>query len=155
MMTEANLYYELKDIANYQRIIKEAIEKNPNDAELYFNLGVTNSNSKNAGEAEKYFKRAIELKSDYTDAYINLSELKLRDDEKYVNEMSKLGTSAADTKKYESIKVSRTKMFTEALPYLEKANELDSKNDAVSKTLLSVYKAMEMTEKAKGLKAKM
>lgn len=155
MMTEANLYYELKDISNYQRIIKEAIEKNPNDAELYFNLGVTNSNSKNALEAEKYFKKAIELKSDYTDAYINLSELKLRDDEKYVNEMSKLGTSVTDTKKYDNIKASRTKMFTDALPYLEKANDLDPKNDAVSKTLLSVYKAMEMTEKAKALKAKL
>ncbi len=155
MMAEANLYYELKDIPNYQRVIKEAIEKKPNDPELYFNLGVTNSNSKMPVEAEKYFKKAIELKPDYTDAYINMSELKLRDDEKFVNDMSKLGTSVADTKKYDVIKANRTKMFTDALPYLEKAYELDSKNDAVSKTLLSVYKAMEMTEKAKALKAKM
>lgn len=155
MMAEANLYYELKDIPNYQRIIKEAIEKNPNDAELYFNLGVTNSNSKVPDEAEKYFKKAIELKPDYVDAYINISELKLRDDEKYVNEMSKLGTSIADTKKYDTVKAKRTKMFSDALPYLEKANELDSKNEAVAKTLLSVYKAMEMTQKAKDLKAKM
>lgn len=155
IMTEANLYYELKDIPNYQRIIKEAIEKKPNDPELYFNLGVTNSNSKMPVEAEKYFKKAIELKPDYTDAYINMSELKLRDDEKFVNDMSKLGTSVADTKKYDAIKANRSKMFADALPYLEKAYELDSKNDAVAKTLLSVYKAMEMTQKAKDLKAKM
>jgi tetratricopeptide (TPR) repeat protein len=155
MMTEANLYYELKDIPNYQRVIKEAIDKNPNDAELYFNLGVTNSTSKNTAEAEKYFKKAIELKPDYTDAYINMSELKLRDDEKYYNEMAKLGTSAADTKKYEVIKVNRSKMFMDAIPYLEKAFELDSKNEAVAKTLLTVYKAMEMTAKVNALKAKM
>ncbi len=155
MMSEANLYYELKDIPNYQRIIKEAIEKNPNDPELYFNLGVTNSNSKLPVEAEKYFKKAIELKPDYTDAYINMSELKLRDDEKFVNDMSKLGTSVADTKKYDVIKANRSKMFADALPYLEKAYELDSKNDAVAKTLLSVYKAMDLTQKAKDLKAKM
>ena len=155
MMTEANLYYELKDMTNYQRVIKEAIEKNPTDAELYFNLGVTSSTATSGMEAEKYFKKAIELKPDYTDAYINLSELKLRDDEKFVNAMSKLGTSAADTKKYEVIKANRSKMFSDALPFLEKAYELDSKNEAVSKTLLSVYKAMEMNDKAKALKAKM
>ena len=155
MMTEANLYYELKDIPNYQRIIKEAIDKTPNNAELYFNLGVTNSNSNSPIDAEKYFKKAIELKPDYTDAYINMSELKLREDEKFVNDMSKLGTSAADTKKYDAIKASRSKMFNDAIPYLEKAYELDSKNEAVAKTLLSVYKAMEMTQKAKDLKAKM
>ncbi len=155
MMTEANLYYELKDIKNYERVIKEAIEKNPADAELYFNLGVTSSNSKNTADAEKYFKKAIELKPDYADAYINMSELKLRDDEKFVNDMSKLGTSAADQKKYDIIKASRSKMFSEAMPFLEKAYELDPKNEAVAKTLLSVYRAMEMNEKAKALKAKM
>ena len=155
MMTEANLYYEQKDMVNYQRVIKEAIEKNPNDAELYFNLGVTSSNAATTADAEKYFKKAIELKSDYTDAYINLSELKLRDDEKFVNDMSKLGTSVTDTKKYETIKANRAKMFTEALTYLEKSYELDPKNEAVAKTLLSVYKAMEMNDKAKALKAKM
>jgi hypothetical protein len=41
------------------------------------------------------------------------------------------------------------------LPYLEKASELDGTNEEVKSTLLSVYRALEMTEKAKALKAKM
>ena len=155
MMAEANLYYELKDIPNYQRVIKEAIEKSPNDAELYFNLGVTSSNSKFTADAEKYFKKAIELKPDYIDAYVNMSELKLREDANLINQMSKLGTSESDTKKYDILKANRIKMFNEALPFLEKSYELDSKNEAVTKTLLSVYKAMDLTEKVKALKAKM
>jgi hypothetical protein len=41
------------------------------------------------------------------------------------------------------------------IPYLKKANELDPKNQDVSKTLLGVYKALEMTAEAKALKATM
>ena len=155
MMTEANLYYELKDIPNFERIIKEAIQKNPNDAELYFNLGVTSSTAKNTAEAEKYFKKAIELKPDYVDAYVNMAELKLRDEDKFSTEASKLGTSVADTKKYDALVVARKKNLNDVLPFLEKAYDLDSKNEAVAKTLLSVYKNLEMNDKAKALKAKM
>jgi TPR repeat protein len=45
--------------------------------------------------------------------------------------------------------------MTNALYYLEKASELDGTNEEVKGTLLSVYRALEMTEKAKALKAKM
>jgi hypothetical protein len=40
------------------------------------------------------------------------------------------------------------------LPYLEKAYELQPDNDAAKKTLMSVYNALEMTDKYKALKAK-
>ncbi len=46
-------------------------------------------------------------------------------------------------------------MFNSALPYLEKAFELDAKNEDVANTLLNVYGALEMTDKKKALKAKM
>jgi hypothetical protein len=41
------------------------------------------------------------------------------------------------------------------LPYLEKAVEIKPDNDAAKRTLLSVYNALEMTDKYKALKAKM
>ncbi len=155
LMTEAGLYYDMNDIPGYQKLIKEAIDKNPNDASLYYNLGVTSSSAKDLVSSEKYFKKAIEIKPDYLEAYISLAELKLRDDQKFVDQMSKLGTSAADMKKYDVVKANRTKMFNDALPFLEKAYELKPTDSEVSKTLLSVYKAMEMTEKVKAMKAKM
>ena len=155
LMSEAGLYYEMKDIPNYQRLIKEAIDKNPNDPSLYYNLGVTSAGAKDIVSAEKYYKKAIEIKPDYLEAYISLAEIKLRDDQKYVDQMSKLGTSAADMKKYDVVKANRTKMFNDALPFLEKAYEIKPTDEEVSKTLLSVYKAMELTDKVKALKAKM
>ena len=112
--------------------------------------------SKNSGlEAETYYKRAIEIKPDYVNAYLNLAILKLDADKKLFDEMQKLGNSDKDNKRYEVLKKQREVVFTSALPYLEKASELDGTNEEVKGTLLSVYRALEMTEKAKALKAKM
>jgi hypothetical protein len=68
--------------------------------------------------------------------------------------MNKLGTSAKDMKRYDVLKTQREELFKSIIPYLEKAVELDPKNIDVSKTLLNVYSALEMTDKMKPLKAK-
>lgn len=153
-LAEANIYLDLKDFETYKKLVGEVLEKNPNDADLVYNLGVIASKS-NPTEAEKYYKRAIEIKPDYVNAYLNLAILKLDADKKYIDEMNKLGNSEKDNKRYEVIKKMRNDNFMVTLPYLEKAYELDPKNADVGSTLLNVYGALEMTDKKKALKAKM
>ena len=154
IITEAELYLNNKDFDTYTRLVTEALEKNPNNVDLVYNLGVISSNANKIDEAKKYYKRAIELDPNYFNALFNLSELILRDDGKYVTEMNKLGTSEKDNKRYEVIKAERNKNFKSVLPYLEKAVELKGDDLAARKTLLSVYNALEMTDKFKALKAK-
>jgi tetratricopeptide (TPR) repeat protein len=139
----------------FTRLVNEALANDPNNKLLYFNLGVTSANANKLDEAEKHYKKAIEIDPNYFDALLNLSELKLRGDEKFVNEMNKLGTSEKDNKKYEVLKSERAKNFNSILPYLEKAVEVKPDDEAAKKTLLSVYNALEMTDKYKALKAKM
>ena len=155
ILTEANLYLETKDYVTYKKLISEVLEKNPNDADLIFNLGVISTTANNTVEAEKYYKRAIEIKPDYVNAYLNLAILKLDADKKLFEEISKLGNSEKDNKRYLVLKKQREAVFLDALPYLEKASELDPSNNEVKATLLNVYGALEMTEKKKALKAKM
>lgn len=152
IITEANLY--INDTDAYKKLIGEALAKNPNNVELLFNLGVVSANAGKLQEAEDYYNKAIAINPDYVNAYLNVSELKLRADEKFVTEMNKLGTSEKDNKRYEIIKAEREKNFKSILPYLEKAYQLQPENDAAKKTLISVYNALEMTDKAKALKAK-
>ncbi len=155
ILTEANLYLDTKDYDTYKKLITEVLAQSPNDADLVFNLGVISYNAKNFVEAETYYKRAVEIKPDYVNAYLNLAILKLDADKKLFEEIQKLGNSEKDNKRYEVLKKQREAIFTSALPYLEKASELDGTNEEVKGTLLSVYRALEMTEKAKALKAKM
>jgi tetratricopeptide (TPR) repeat protein len=155
ILTEANLYLETKDYETYKKLIGEVLKNNPNDADLLFNLGVLSGNAKNTADAEKYYNKVIEIKPDYINAYINLAALKLEDEKPIIDEMNKLGTSAKDMKRYDELKVKRNNLFKSTIPYLKKAVELDPKNEDVSKTLLNVYSALEMTAEYKALKAKM
>lgn len=154
ILTEADLYFKLNDFPKYKELVEQALAANPNDADLIFNLGVVSTETKQYDEAEKYYNKVIQLKPDYVNAYLNLSDLKLKPDGKIVEEMNKLGTSAADLKKYDNLKAERVKLFNSALPLLEKANELDPENDIVKSNLLTVYNFLEMTDKYKALKAK-
>ena len=154
IVTEADLFLKVNDFDNYKRLVNEALEKEPNNVDLVYNLGVVSVNGNKLDEAEKYYKRAIELDPNYFNALLNLSELKLRGDEKLVVEMNKLGTSDKDNKRFEVIKAEREKNFKSILPYLEKAVELKPDDEAARKTLLSVYNALQMTDKYNALKAK-
>ena len=154
MLTEADLYLKLEDFVTYKKLISEVLQKNPNDADLLFNLGVITAKTDIVG-AEDYYKKAIAIKPDYVNAYLNLSILKLDGEKKIIAEMNKLGTSEKDNKKYEVLKKQREDVFKSAIPYLEKANELNPENEDVAITLLNVYSALEMTDKKKALKEKM
>ncbi|MGL2964177.1 tetratricopeptide repeat protein [Flavobacterium sp. RSB2_4_14] len=155
ILTEADLYLKLNDFDTYTRLVNEALAKDPNNVDLVYNLGVISANANKLDEAEKHYKRALEIDPNYFNANLNLAELKLRADEKFVTEMNKLGTSEKDNKRYEALKLEREKNFKSVLPYLEKAVELKPDNESAKKTLLSVYNALEMTDKYKALKAKM
>jgi tetratricopeptide (TPR) repeat protein len=152
IMTEANLYLELKDETTYKKLITEVLEKNPNDADLVYNLGVI-SGKTNIVEAEKYYLKAIAIDPKYLNAYLNLAIIKLDAEKGVITQMNKLGTTPADNKKYEVLKVQRQNIFKSAIPFLEKCVELDPSNYEAAKTLLNVYNALEIMDKAKALKA--
>jgi tetratricopeptide (TPR) repeat protein len=154
LLTEANLYLETKDFVRYKELITQVLEKNPNDADLVFNLGVISANSKDVANAEKYYAKAIEINPKYVNAYINLAALKLEREKPIIDEMNKLGTSDKDMKRYEILKKERLAIFKSVIPSLEKAFDVDPKNEAVSSTLLNVYSALEMSAEKKALQAK-
>lgn len=154
-LTEANLYLDAKDYTSYKRVIEEVLQKSPNDADLYYNLGVISGTANNPADAEKYYLKAIEINPKYSNAYLNLAIVKLDSDTKLVEEMNGLGNSAKDNKRYEELKRQREKVFSDALPYLEKVVELSPDNLDAKQTLLNVYTSLDMTDKYKALKATM
>ena len=129
------------------------MEKVPNNVDLVFNLGVISSNNKDPKGAEKYYLRAIEINPNYANAYFNLSALKIDESQVLLEQMNKLGTSTADNKKYEALKKQRDAILEVVVKHLEKTISLDDKNTPAKTTLVSVYNALEMTDKAKALKA--
>jgi hypothetical protein len=84
-----------------------------------------------------------------------MAALKLEAEGPIIAKMNKLGNSDKDMKSYAVLKTERQNIFKSVIPYLEKAMEVDSKNEDVANTLLNVYSALEMTAQKKALEAKM
>lgn len=154
MLAEADLYLKLKDNASYSRVVNEILAKEPNNADLIYNLGVLAIDADKLDEATAKFNRVIEINPNYANAYVNLAAVKLRADEVLVEKINNLSTSASDNKKYEQLRAERTKLFQSILPLLEKAHALDPENDIVIDNLISVYGFLEMSDKRKTLRAK-
>jgi tetratricopeptide (TPR) repeat protein len=154
-LAEADLYLENKDYASYKKTIDPILKKNQNDVDLVYNLGVLSAKAQNTTDAENFYLKAITLNPKYVNAYINLSFLKLDEGETINEEMNKLGTSAVEMEKYDTLKVKRDNVYKKAIPYLQKVIEINPEDEDTPKSLLSVYNALEMTAEYKELKAKL
>jgi tetratricopeptide (TPR) repeat protein len=156
VMAEANLYLQTNDTETYKKLITEVLAKNPNDADLLYNLGVISSKTKEGyAEAEKYYLKAIAIDPKYKNAYTNLVTLKLEDQTKIVNDINAIkGTSPAENKKYDALKLKLGNVYKSVLPYLEKVNTDFPEDNDVKSQLLFLYNALDMTDKFKALKAK-
>jgi len=157
--SQANIYLEMKQMDKYNETIKEVIEKDPNNPELYYNLGVGEDKQGNKAEAKTYYEKAISLNPKYSNAYNNIGALILDQEKSIVDEMNSLGTSNADYAKYDVLKEKRQNVYREAAPYLEKALEYrtDDKGTGrslgIARTLYGIYQQLGETSKADRIKA--
>lgn len=153
LLTEANVYYTMGDTMKFKELLEIAVQKDPSNPELQYNLGVISSEIDDFENAKKYYLRAIELKQDYVNAYINLSALILGQEESILDQMNNLGSSAADDRKYDELKAKRNQLYIDAIPYLESAISVDKNNYQAAKTLSNIYSAVGNTDKYKEYKA--
>ncbi len=144
LIDEANIYYKAGDNAKFKERLEEAISLNPTEPTLYYNVGVMNMDQKNINEAIKNFEKAIELKPDYADAYNNIGAAIIEKAAPIIDQMNK---SLSDFKKYDKLQAQQFEIYKQALPYYEKANELNPKSINIIQTLMGLYENLEMTDK--------
>jgi len=155
LLTEANLLLKLGKKSEFGDLMKVAIEQDPTNPNLYFNVGVISQEQGDTEEALKYYNKAIELDANYADAYVNLGALKLEKDRELVEEMN---NSLSNFKKYDAIKAKQMELYKEVLPIYEKARTLKKEKNKeedldLVRTLMSMYENLEMDDKFKEMKA--
>ena len=153
MYAEAKMYYESGDMINYKKIINEVIINDPNNPDLYYNLGVASAKNDEKEEALIYYTKAIELNPDYIEALINKAQLILDGESAIVEEMNALGTSNSDYDKYDLLKIKKNDIYREALPYLESASRLRPESMDIVITLKGIYGMLGMDEEENAMKA--
>lgn len=154
ILTEANVQLKMGNKEEFKKLIEMATEKDPNNAELQYNLGVVAAEAGDSDIAKTYYDKAIALNPDYADAYNNMAVMILAKEQTIVEQMNGLGTSSADNKKYDVLKEQRSQLYRDAAPYLEKTMSLRPENIDAAKTLMNIYSALGETAKFKEMKAK-
>ncbi|MBT8256048.1 MAG: tetratricopeptide repeat protein [Bacteroidia bacterium] len=153
--SEADLAYKMGDMAKYDKLMNEVVKVDPNNPELYYNLGVSAGQLGDDKKAKEYYRKAMELKPNYDLAQINMAALLLKGEGAIVEEMNGLGTSAADDRRYEELKQKRVDLYKEVLPYLESAVATRGDNVELVRTLMNIYSQLAMDDKYKAMKAKL
>jgi len=150
LIDEANIYYKAGDKDKFKERLEEAIRLNPTEPTLYYNVGVMNMDQENLDKAIENFKKAIELKPDYADAYNNIGTAIIQKTKPIIEEMNK---SLSDFKKYDKLQAQQFKIYKEALPYYEKAYEYNKTSISTMQTLMGLYENLEMTDKLNEIRA--
>lgn len=107
--------------------------------------------NKNMNKAADLYKKALELKEDYSDARYNLGAL-------YYNKAAQVLSMAAliptnEQELYDKRKKLSDELFKKAKPYIKQAKEEDPYNVAVLQTLSTIYAKLAMYDKVNELKA--
>ncbi len=157
MQAEADMYYKQGNVAKYKELMELIVAKDPENPDLLYNLGVSASRLGDNEQALSYYKKALELKPDYSSAQINVAALILGGEKQIVDEMNNLGTSSKDYARYDELKGKRDDLYKSAVPYLEGALKSDPDNVEAVRTLMNIFyqlddpKADTMKNKLKAL----
>lgn len=136
---QGNAYYKAGKTTEFVASLKNQLERNPNDAVNWFNLGVLQSNDPaTASEAENAFKKAVAIDPKMTNAYQNLTFLLMGDDEEAVKAIE-AAKKAGNTGNYNKLVQERRTRFTKAIPYAEKWHSLDRENTNAISILKGLY----------------
>ncbi|MBV9676516.1 MAG: tetratricopeptide repeat protein [Acidobacteriaceae bacterium] len=95
LIATGNRYHNQKKFKEASILYQKAIAKDKTNAEAYYRQGLNLLDDGNPVEASKYFRRAIDLKPDNTDATIKLAEIYLG---AYASNPAKLKNFLSDAK---------------------------------------------------------
>ena len=133
-------------------MLNVAIQKNPNDANLYNVMGrVYETGLKDYANAEKNFQIALEKDPNLTDALSNIGRIYYNQG---VNKLSE-ANMINDSKKYQEELGMAKDLFKKALPYYKKAHEAEPEKMDSMIALRGIYYNLNMGPELEAIEAEM
>ncbi|ABQ05464.1 tetratricopeptide repeat protein [Flavobacterium johnsoniae] len=102
--------------------------------------------------AAKYYESDLQLNPNCLDCCINLAYVKMQLKKEILDQMNQLGNSPKEMKEYDKLSAQKDEIVKSAIPYLKKALTIEPKNEEATKTLLGVYRSLDMTNEYNALK---
>jgi tetratricopeptide (TPR) repeat protein len=127
--------------------LNKAIEEEPKVAQYQYVKGNLLEMNKDIDGARAAFEKAIELKPDYAEAEASIGRL-------YYNQAVNMLLAANDIKDvtiYNQKVADATVVFKQALPYFEKAHQMNPKDADITSTLKKLYYRLQMDKEYQAL----
>ncbi|HOW40161.1 MAG TPA: tetratricopeptide repeat protein [Bacteroidales bacterium] len=146
-----DLYIKSGKNAEAQKYIKIAKEADPTNYTLYFASGIIFLNEENYDSAIPELQKSIDLNPEVFDTQYGIGAA-------YINkaaDMFKSANEIMDVKKYSEAVDAANAVYAKALPYMEKANQLNPEDVYTMRSLQELYYRMKLTDKYNAIKTKL
>jgi tetratricopeptide (TPR) repeat protein len=146
-----DLYIKSNKPDEAQKYIKVAKEADPNNSTLFFAAGIMYLNASKYDDAITELTKSIELNPNVYDAQYGLGAA-------YINKASDMFVKAndiMDVKKYSQAIDEANAVYAKALPYMEKAHEINPQDVYSMRSLQELYYRLKQTDKYNDIKAKL
>jgi len=150
-----NLLINMGKIDEARSNLEQAIESEPDNANLYFTLAVINDELKEQERAIKAYLKAIEIDPNHFEANFNYGVILINQANETIKESNSLGMSKADQKKARELEPVINQKLKDALPQWEKVHEINSSDRTAMETLAYIYTQLKMKEKANAMNKKL
>lgn len=142
-------------VGNEEKVIQdieEQISRDSNNATLYYYKGIAHSASENDEQALEAYKAALAIDPEHVDANLNTAAAIMNMSNKSIVALSEDKTLSNEeyAKRLEELKVN----MGEAVPYLEKAIEIDPSNTNALRNLKAYYDFIDDQEKSAEIQAR-
>ena len=140
-----NVYLNANKIDAAMKYLDIAIAQDPKNASYFFAQGTLYDKLQKPEEAAASYLKAIEYKEDYFDAYYNLGALYYNKGVKQVDVANLVPSNQPE--KYEVEKDKADVEFKKAIPYMEKAHEINPTDKFTLESLKTLYYRLKMLDK--------
>ncbi len=118
-----------------------AIERDPTNGSFYYARGVVFDRRGMFNEAVELYTKALELNPDDFNTNFNMGVIQYNKGVKMANDANEI----MDNNEYLKAKALADEQFKKALPYLEKANQIEPSETSTMETLKTLYWRLQMT----------
>ncbi len=152
MISLINLYLGAGKKNEAEKVLSDAIAVDPKNKELHYVVGTIYEGQERYDDAEAAYKKVLELDPGHSNALLGLGAVFFN---KAANLNTKINDLAIGDPKEDEYRKEMTENFKKALPYLEKAYEINPDNKEIVTSLRQAYYKTGDAAKAKEMKAKL
>ncbi|MDH5474538.1 MAG: hypothetical protein OEX22_02485 [Cyclobacteriaceae bacterium] len=132
-----------------------AIEKEPENPQLYFSLGILYQELEEVENAKKAYENSLVVDPAFFNSRFNLAVMVYNEAVEYIKQKNALGISKADQKKADELQKTIDIKLKEAQPHWEKVLEADPKERTAMETLKYIFVQTKSYDKAEEMQARL